>query len=260
MVVQSGEDSTGRNDTKPVKTPSPWKYILIAAILSTSVLGIFFAATTGIFDSNPAPAAFTNPISGASQPATNPIVFTDNEDDNRITKTTKIPNPNEIMPYKTLIDISNPPQFIQTDCKDIILTNLKINNDKITAAYLNACPERSIRVRPIRIYFYDAQQHMIHRQQWVCQYSGYNGEISEYTPEYERTNAHCQWPDDYCDPTRKGKAWEKYWEKQNGKPMKTETVGSTIFNDAVPKIKSNEKFHFSINCPVPDETRYIKIM
>ncbi|NQE46753.1 hypothetical protein C5S31_12100 [ANME-1 cluster archaeon GoMg2] len=256
MVVQSGDGSTGGKDTKPVKTPAPWKYLLIAAVLAASILGIFFAATSGIFsNSDPAIDASASQIYGASQPAINSgLVLADEEDEKKITKATKIPNPNEIMPYKTIIDISNIPKFIQTykHKEGLIITDIEINDDKITAAYLNINQERSIRVRPVLIYFLAAKQNHIWREQWVCIYgSGI---------QYRMANAQCQWPNNYCDTKRLELLWEEYWEKRIGESMKTETVGSTIFKDIVPTIKPGTKYKFSVECVKPEETKYIEII
>ena len=170
MVAQSGEGSAGGNDTKPVKTPAPWKYIAIAAILAASILGIIFAATTGIFSNNPAIDASTNPISGASQPAINPsIVLADNEDDNKITKATRIPSPNEIMPLETLIDILNPQKFVRIESSNLVITDIRINkiNNKISANYINANPERSITIEPALIRFFNEGKNEIPRA--ICE-------------------------------------------------------------------------------------------
>jgi hypothetical protein len=262
MVMQSGDVPAGGEDSNPAK-PLPWKYILIAAVLAASILGIFFAATTGIFSSDPTPAASTNPISGASQPATNPIVLTDNEEDSRITEATKIPNPNEIVPRGTFIDISNPQEFVQISNSNLVITNIRINkiNNKISANYINANPERSIAIKPALIHFFDESKNEIPREQWCCRNNGRNS-----PPEYiygRALCAHCQWPEDYCYYAHDDKLWEEYWREKSGKKtIKTGTVGSTTkgYEEIIPTLKPGEKYSIIVPCEMPQNAKYIQIM
>jgi len=262
MVMQSGDVPAGGEDSKSAK-PLPWKYILIAAVLAASILGIFFAATTGIFSSDPIPAASTNTISGASQPATNPgLVLTDNEDDNRITKAARIPSPNEIAQDR-FIDISNPPKFVKANAYDLAITDIKISksSNTIKASYINTNPEKSIAIRPVLINFFNENKNNIFREQWHCSYScdGTNQVNFKYGNGY----AHCQWPEDFCyiwtGHESGKKVWRKYWEEKLGKKQQPQKVGSTEYKEIIPMIKPGEKYSFAVSCEMPDNTRYINI-
>ncbi|RLE07394.1 MAG: hypothetical protein DRJ06_06030, partial [Candidatus Aminicenantes bacterium] len=152
----------------------------------------------------------------------------------------EIPSPDEIVPYETLIDISNLPKYIHSPggVTNRIITDLEISNDKISGAFLNINPnpKATIGVAPIRIYFYDAQKNIIKREQWTCEHKYVkDGKRGSYT----LTFANCQWPANYCNHT-----WTGYLQEQK-KP--------------IPQLKSMEKFYFSINCLVPNKARYIRI-
>lgn len=264
MVMQSGDVPAGGEDSKSAK-PLPWKYILIAAVLAASILGIF-AATSGFFSSDPTPAASTNPISGASQPATNPIVLTDNrDDDNRITKATRIPSPNEITPADTLIDISNPPKFVIVGY-DFAITDIYINknSNKISGSFININQEKNFEVRPIQISFFSTTNEysgLIGRKQWCCRYNDYDRK-AKY--KYETAPAHCQWPEDFCymsiSTENRKKVWGEYWmEKLGKKQQQPQKVGSTKYESIIPTIKPGEKYSFTINTEIPQDTKYVKI-
>ncbi len=249
--MQSGEDPAGGKDGKSAK-PLPWKYIIIAAIVAAAILVIFFAATSGIF-SGPASVADTTTTtssvstgSGFSPPATEnsgSLAVTDKEDNKKSTKATRIPTADQITSRGTLIDISNPPEYLKMDHaqppKNPLITDIEINNDKITAAFLGVDKTQSHRIELIRIIFFNTEQNRISRKQQRCRY---------YDFEYKMGDAYCQWPEDYC-----GLTWEKYWENQ-GRTTKS------ITEDIVPVINAGEKYTFSINnCPIPIGTKYVLI-
>lgn len=159
--MQSGDVPAGGEDSKSAK-PLPWKYILIAAILAAAILGIFFAATSGIF-SSPASIADTTASSASTgsgwQPPANPNPgggwIPPNEPDKptptaeitkATTKETASQTPIIIKSYnknmkmhtvKKLWDINNLPKEIPYKREGIYITNFKIGNGEISGTIEN---------------------------------------------------------------------------------------------------------------------------
>ena len=250
----------------PVERKWNWKHIAIAAIAVASILGLI--AAISLFNTNPATTTTSSGWQPPPEPA-NPGGWIPPDEPNELATTptpAEIPSPDEITPADTLIDISNPPEFLAIPSYDLVITDIKIDKktSKIKGNFVNINPEENFELRPIRIFFFSTTNKysgQIGREQWYCRY---NDRQKEFTYKYGMVHAHCQWPEDFCfmviGTEDRKKVWEDYWaEKLGKKQQQSQKVGSTKYETIIPTLKPGEKYSFEINNEIPTDTKYIQI-